>query len=356
MTAVGRDVAPAAATGAAPAGVTQAQVLAMVENGRAELDRAWATGDPAEVARVADRAEAIRYLSKKAGLALSASNAAARLKVDAERRAGALLRETEKHPAGRPAAEIPTTRVGNSPPPKLSEIGISYNQSSRWQDMARVPEEHVRAFLDAQEATKAEITSAAIQHMGARIRRAGKITDRHGTYEATPPDERPASVIYADPPWRYDFAVSDSRRIENQYPTMSIEEIAKVDPAPDTDAVLFLWVTSPKLPEGLAVLEAWGFTYKTSMVWVKPQIGMGYYARSQHELLLIGSIGSLPAPEPAVRPSSVIDGRRTEHSAKPDLRPVLDAMYPGVWKREMFSRRPPGGLWLVHGNETERAR
>jgi hypothetical protein len=66
---------------------------------------------------------------------------------------------------------------------------------------------------------------------------------------------------------------------------------------------------------------------------------------------LIGGLGALPAPEPDVRPSSVIDARRTEHSAKPDLRPMLDTMYPGLWKREMFSRRPAEGLWLVHGNE-----
>jgi N6-adenosine-specific RNA methylase IME4 len=102
-------------------------------------------------------------------------------------------------------------------------------------------------------------------------------------------------------------------------------------------------------------MQAWGFTYRTSMVWVKSQIGMGYYARSQHELLLIGTLGSLPAPLPENRPSSVIDGRRTDHSAKPDLRPVLDAMYPDIWKREMFSRRPADGLWLTHGYERNRA-
>jgi N6-adenosine-specific RNA methylase IME4 len=90
------------------------------------------------------------------------------------------------------------------------------------------------------------------------------------------------------------------------------------------------------------------------MVWVKPQIGMGYYARGQHEFLLIGTLGSLPAPLPENRPPSVIDGRRAAHSAKPDLRPLLDGMYPGLVKREMFSRVPAGGLWLTHGYERNR--
>jgi N6-adenosine-specific RNA methylase IME4 len=292
------------------------------------------------VAQVAKRAEAIRYLSKKAGLALGAANAAARLKVDAERRAGAMLREAKE--AG---------EYGKGKSNEGFDLGVHQVVTHRWQDMARVPDEEVQAYLKSREDKQAEITSAAIQHMGARLRRIEKITDKQSTYEETPSDERPVSVVYADPPWRYDFAVSDSRKIENQYPTMDTAEIAKVDPAPAEDAVLFLWVTSPKLREGLEIMQAWGFTYKTSMVWVKPQIGMGYYARSQHEFLLIGSLGHLPAPQPDVRPSSVIDGRRTEHSAKPDLRPLLDQMYPDLLKREMFSRRPPKGLWLAHGNE-----
>ena len=161
----------------------------------------------------------------------------------------------------------------------------------------------------------------------------------------------PASVIYADPPWRYDFSLSESREIENQYPTLTLAEICAEDPLPAEDAVLFIWTTSPKLRECFDVIDAWGFTYKTSMVWIKPQVGMGYYARQQHELLLIATLGQLPVPEPEVRPPSVIDARRTKHSAKPNLRPMLDAMYPGLTKREMFSRRPAEGLWLVHGDD-----
>lgn len=318
--------------------ITEAQVLALVEGGRADLQRAWDVGDPAMVAKVVNRAEAIRYLAKKAGLALNAKNAAARLKVDAERRAGRLLRQLKE--------------AGESVARELDTVSSSMiKQSHRWQDMSRVDEDRVEEYLRSQESKQEEITSAAIQHMGARLRRMEDITDRQADRQEIPIGERPVSVIYADPPWKYDFAVSDSRKIENQYPTMTVERIAEEDPIPEEDAVLFLWVTSPKLREGLQVMESWGFTYKTSMVWVKPQIGMGYYARGQHELLLIGSLGHLPAPLPEVRPPSVIDGRRTEHSAKPDLRPMIDDMYPGLWKREMFSRRPAEGLWLIHGNE-----
>ena len=126
-------------------------------------------------------------------------------------------------------------------------------------------------------------------------------------------------VVYADPPWRYDFAQSSSREIENQYPTMTLEEICDlgVSDLAGEDAVLFLWATTAKLPEALEVLTAWGFEYRTSMVWVKTQIGMGYYARGQHEILLIGARGSLPVPKAENRPPSVLEAPRAAHSAKP---------------------------------------
>jgi len=332
---------PAAATV-----VTEDHVLALVDNGRTELERAVAVGDPAMVAEVQRRADAIRYLSKKAKLAIGAVNAAARLKTDAEWHAGGMLREAKLRGGDRRSEDF-----SNSPNVSLKDIGLSHNESFRWQDMSRVDRDQIDSYYKSREEKQQEIASSAISHLGARLRRMEKITEKQDAYEELPPDDRPVPVIYADPPWRYDFAVSDSRKIENQYPTMTTEEIAKEDPAPEEDAVLFMWVTSPKLREGLHVMEAWGFKYRTSMVWVKSQIGMGYYARSQHELLLIGALGSLPAPLPEHRPSSVIDGRRAGHSAKPNLRPVLNAMYPGLWKREMFSRRPAEDLWLVHGNE-----
>ena len=344
-----------------PAAVTEDQVLALVDGGRVELEKAVSVGDPAATAEVARRAEAIRYLSKKAKLAIGAVNAAARLKTDAEWNVGRMLRELQREPGARTDLSVLEPRTDVIQGSKdyasalraLKEAGFKSERATAqaFQDMSRVDRDEIDQYYKSQAEKQAEITSSAISHKGARIRRTEKIIEKQQTHEETPPDDRPVSVIYADPPWHYEFAVSDSRKIENQYRTLSVEEICAIDPAPADDAVLFLWTTTAKLPEGLQVVEAWGFRYRTSMVWVKPQIGMGYYVRGQHEILLIGTLGNLPAPEPQNRPSSVIDGRRTEHSAKPDLRPMLDNMYPGLQKREMFSRRPAEGLWLVHGND-----
>lgn len=151
------------------------------------------------------------------------------------------------------------------------------------------------------------------------------------------------SLIYADPPWRYDAAPPDPemRAIESHYPTMSLDEI-KALPIPrivTDDAVLFLWATSPKLEEAIGVLNAWGFRYRTCMVWVKDRIGLGYYARQRHELLLIGTRGNPPVPSTDARPDSVIDAPRREHSAKPEIvYGLIERMYPEFRRVELFAR------------------
>ena len=144
-------------------------------------------------------------------------------------------------------------------------------------------------------------------------------------------------VIYADPPWRYDFSQSESREIENQYPTMDIEDICSlpVSGMADENCILFLWATNPKLREALRVVEAWGFEYKTNMVWVKDKIGMGYYVRQKHELLLIATKGDHMTPPPDKRPESVLCADRTKHSKKPlEFYDLLDGMYPDTKKIE----------------------
>lgn len=161
------------------------------------------------------------------------------------------------------------------------------------------------------------------------------------------------SVIYADPPWQYDFSLTSNRDIENQYPTMTLEQICNLEIVDicANDCVLFLWATNPKLREAFAVIDAWGFTYKTNMVWIKDKIGMGYYARQRHELLLIATKGSPIIPSPENRPDSVIEGVRSEHSKKPEqVYQVIKSMYPDYPAIELFSRNAKKG-WETWGNQ-----
>lgn len=165
------------------------------------------------------------------------------------------------------------------------------------------------------------------------------------------------SVLLADPPWQYDFAETDSRQIENQYPTADAETIAThLDlawaPKLADDCVLFMWATAPKLREAFIVLDGWGFEYKTHAVWDKEKIGMGYWFRGQHELLLVATRGKKSPPEAANRFASVFrEARESKHSKKPQcVYEAIEAMFPGEVKFEMYAREAREG-WLQGGNE-----
>lgn len=160
-------------------------------------------------------------------------------------------------------------------------------------------------------------------------------------------------VILADPPWEYERPVSGSRNIENHYPVMTLDDIRALPvlKLATKDAILFMWATAPKLAESMMVMEAWGFKYRSCAVWDKQIIGMGYWFRQQTELLLVGIHGNMPSPAPSRRASSLISTRRLSHSCKPDeVYSIIENMYPGLPKVELFCRTPRPG-WAVFGNQ-----
>jgi len=161
-------------------------------------------------------------------------------------------------------------------------------------------------------------------------------------------------LIYADPPWQYNFTSSPTRSIEKEYSTMSLKEICELKIPYTDDCILFLWCPAPKLyPEGIEVIKAWGFVYKTCMVWIKDKIGMGYYGRNRHELLLIATRGKPGTPKPKNRPDAVIEAPRTKHSKKPEIvYELIEQMYPNKNKIELFARNERHN-WKSWGNEIE---
>jgi N6-adenosine-specific RNA methylase IME4 len=194
------------------------------------------------------------------------------------------------------------------------------------------------------------------------------------------PDRR-YGVIVADPPWRfepYSRETGMDRAADNHYPTQSIGDIATL-PVPSIaakDCVLFLWVTVPFLEQSFAVMKAWGFTYKSSYVWVKlgkppsPRPGMsgsrpampgparalspatGYWNKGAHELLLIGTRGSVPAPAPGTQWVSVIEAAKGAHSVKPPkVLEMIECYYPHMPKIELHRRGPARAGWDAWGNE-----
>ncbi len=164
-------------------------------------------------------------------------------------------------------------------------------------------------------------------------------------------------IIYADPPWRYENSPvgGSNRSIENHYPTMTLEEICNLPVVnlATEDAMLYLWATAPKLAECMEVIDAWGFEYRTCMIWDKEHIGMGYHARNQHEILLIAKRGNIPPPKAGTQPSSMYSEKRGKHSAKPIFfYEMIENAYPKLPKIELFCRSPRDG-WAVWGNQSD---
>jgi N6-adenosine-specific RNA methylase IME4 len=188
--------------------------------------------------------------------------------------------------------------------------------------------------------------------------------------EDNAPTEPPAvpegqyATFVADPPWRYGNT-STRGAAENHYGTMSIEELCGLDvvPAHAADqAHLYLWTTAGHLPEAFKVMEAWGFEYKTYLVWVKPQMGMGNYFRVSTELVLFGARGGMRTQDRGIK--NYFTEKRAKHSAKPlAFHDLVAKASPGPYM-ELFSRcdaeRLLGGCvcskcrlgWTVWGNQS----
>jgi N6-adenosine-specific RNA methylase IME4 len=183
---------------------------------------------------------------------------------------------------------------------------------------------------------------------------------------AAPPDGRFRTIV-ADPPWRYGNAGTRANAAGHYDGTMSVPEICdlatQVKEWADDDAHLYLWTTAGFLRESFEVMDAWGFTYKTFLAWVKPQMGMGNYFRVSSELVLFGVKGRLPVGNRGLM--NWFEAKRGKHSAKPQkFFKLVEQASPGP-HLEMFSRcyateSLPGTChcskcargWQVWGNES----
>ena len=158
------------------------------------------------------------------------------------------------------------------------------------------------------------------------------------------------ATIYGDPPWRYGN-VRTRGAAGRQYSTMTLDDIAAL-PVPqlvEDAAHPHLWTTTSFLPDALDVLRAWGFAYKSQLVWTKPgRLGMGNYWRVSHEILLLGVRGGLPFNDRSQR--SWLEAERGRHSHKPAMfRNAVERVSPGPYL-ELFGRELVEG-WTVFGNE-----
>ena len=163
-------------------------------------------------------------------------------------------------------------------------------------------------------------------------------------------------VIYADPPWQYDLEQTSPNLggAIKHYNSMSIEDLCAlpINDIADKDAVLFLWITSPKLNLFLQLMEAWGFEYKTSFVWDKVKHNMGHYNSVRHEFLLIGGRGKSTPDLKRLYDSVITIERSEKHSEKPvEFFNIIDDLYQYGSRIELFARQAKKENWYFWGNE-----
>jgi N6-adenosine-specific RNA methylase IME4 len=174
----------------------------------------------------------------------------------------------------------------------------------------------------------------------------------------------PFGTVLADPPWRFlnrTGKVAPEHRRLARYDTMSAEDVAALPVAAlmAPQSHCYLWVPNALLGDGLAVLGAWGFTYKAMLVWAKRRKdggpdgrGVGFYFRNVTEPILFGVRGHLRTAPPGRRQVNMIESQKREHSRKPDEQyGIIEACSPGPYL-ELFARHRRAG-WVAWGDEAD---
>jgi len=172
-------------------------------------------------------------------------------------------------------------------------------------------------------------------------------------------------TILADPPWKFmnrTGKMAPEHKRLYRYHTMTNEEIMDlpVNEVALPKSHLYLWVPNALVSTGMQVLEAWGFEYKTMLVWYKirkdggpDRRGVGFYFRNVTEVVLFGVRGSLRTLSPGRRQENIIVSQKREHSRKPyELYEIIEGCSPSPFL-ELFARNPRRN-WTTWGDQVER--
>jgi len=270
----------------------------------------------------------------------------------AAREAGELAKAGRKPKSGAPGTQL-----------TLTDQGIDKRLADRARKAERMDEAEFEVWIRAKvrsaiaviENDREFITAEKAERNEQKRRARAEREERLGATLAALPEKK-YGVIYADPEWQFETWSEDGkdRAPENHYPTSVLDEIKKRDvPSIAADhCVLFLWATVPMLPQALEVMAAWGFRYVTNVVAKKDRTGTGYWFRNQHEHLLVGVRGIVPAPAMGTQWGSVIEFNVREHSQKPDVvYTMIEDYFPSLPKIELNARGPAREGWDAWGNE-----
>ena len=301
--------------------------------------------------QIMDMADAAKVYAKRQKLGEEAVGYANSIKIEAMRRLGEIWAEAPKNKGanGRKFTGTKLVPVKDTTP-TLLELGINKKVASVSQRLAKLPKREFEQVRDGIVGMAEALSAAKRNKMREQVASVygphaqGRFFSDLAKFKTSK-----YGCIYVDPPWRYSNQGTRGAT-DNHYETMSVDELCKM-PVGDLAADrchLHLWVTNGFLFEAPKIFEAWGFEFKSSFVWVKPQMGMGNYWRNSHEILLLGVRGGLTAGNRGLM--SWVKANRREHSQKPDcVRDFVTKLSPGPYL-ELFGRQQVAG-WDVFGNQ-----
>ncbi len=223
----------------------------------------------------------------------------------------------------------------------------------------------IRPDMERGEATRLRTGERRVARLARMDRMARAETAKRGVAAPAPLEavarRKCYGVIYADPPWHHRTwsELGEQKSPGQHYPTMSRDELLRlpVGQLAAPKAALWLWSTIPHLAEALELLAAWGFVYRSEVVWHKTypngsdRLGTGFWFRDTHEILLLATKGDPPAPVMGTQSPSLVTAPVGRHSEKPaQFRELIERYFPVEEKIELFARTAPAG-WDVWGNE-----
>lgn len=282
----------------------------------------------------------------------------AEIQLRAKRRIGELSAalETNEHRLNRrPSSGTPEKRAA------LAAAGLSKSEAHRCEQLARVDASEFEAYCREKVAAGKQVIADEVVRLYGKSTRKKKVVEDIVQFDGCTVAELETLVaagkkfgaIYADPPWVYDNQGTRAAT-SNHYNGLTVDELCElpVRSLAADDAHLHLWVTNAFLFDAPRIFAAWGFEFRSSFVWVKPQMGIGNYWRNSHEILLTAIRGNAKRfNDKSLMSWGQFD--RAQHSAKPEqIRVMLEKASQGPYL-ELFGRRKVDG-WTVWGNQIER--
>jgi N6-adenosine-specific RNA methylase IME4 len=326
-----------------------------------------------EVKNIRDKAVAMQVYAKQAKDRQLIEDAT-EIRMRAERRAGELLAEMEKNQGALPGKTGSKGKPVLDPTPKLSNLGVTKTQSSRWQRFAALDVETFKSRVIA--ARKKALSGLDTVHRElkqraeraayeSRIQLGCTIDDLH----ALAPSGYKAGSILVDVPARYLTYSGEGkqRSAERYYNTEGVAELkamgSLIRALAAKDCALHYWTSGPQNANALEIIRAWDFAFTTwGFIWIKTEpgievinldgdglhFGMGFNTRANAEVVLLAKRGEPVRLNNDVR--QVVIAPAMEHSAKPEeVRRRIERLYPGPYL-ELYGRKPVPG-WTVWGNE-----